>query len=106
MLFYDNCDEDLKGIYEQLKHRYALVLTTTAALDEGFTVDCPILVGKAHGQIIELYLDCEMFVMDVMDAEQTKGTHWHPNDAESAIEYIVDFMEGKSDYELTPFKKQ
>ena len=106
MLFYDNCDEDLKVIYEQLKDRYALVLTTTAALDEGFTVDCPILVGKAHGQIIELYLDCEMFVMDVMDAEQTKGTHWHPNDAESAIEYIVDFMEGKSDYELTPFKKQ
>ena len=106
MLFYDNCDEDLKVIYEQLKDRYALVFTTTAALDEGFTVDCPILVGKAHGQIIELYLDCEMFVMDVMDAEQTKGTHWHPNDVESAIEYIVDFMEGKSDYELTPFKKQ
>lgn len=106
MLFYDNCDEDLKVIYEQLKDRYALVLTTTAALDEGFTVDCPILVGKAHGQIIELYLDCEMFVMDVMDAEQTKGTHWHPYDVESAIEYIVDFMEGKSDYELTPFKKQ
>ena len=106
MLFYDNCDDDLKVIYAQLKDRYALELTTTAALDEGFTVDCPILVGKAHGQILELYLDCEMFVMDVMDAEQTKGTHWHPNDVESAIEYIVDFMEGKSDYELTPFKKQ
>ena len=106
MLFYDNCDEDLKVIYEQLKDRYELILTTTAALDEGFTVDCPILVGKAHGQILELYLDEEMFVMDVMDAEQTKGTHWHPNDVESAIEYIVDFMEGKADYELTPFKKQ
>jgi hypothetical protein len=106
MLFYNNCDNDLKVIYEQLKDRYALVLTNTAALDEGFTVDCPILVGKAHGQIIELYLDCEMFVMDVMDAAQTKGTHWHPNDVESAIEYIVEFMEGKSDYELTPFKKQ
>jgi hypothetical protein len=97
---------DSRPIYEQLKDRYPLVLTTSAALDEGFTVDCPILVGKAHGQIIELYLYCEMFVMDVMDAEQTKGTHWHPNDVESAIEYIVDFMEGKADYELTPFKKQ
>ena len=106
MLFYDNCDEDLKVIYEQLKDRYALVLTTTAALDEGFTVDCPILVGKAHGQIIELYLDCEMFVMDVMDAAQTKGTHWHPNDVEDAVKDIVKFMDGKADYELTPFKKQ
>ena len=94
------------AVYNQLKDRYPLVLTNTMALDEGFTIDCPILVGKAHGQIIELYLDCEMFVMDVMDAEQTKGTHWHPNDVESAIEYIVDFMEGKADYELTPFKKQ
>ena len=106
MLFFDNCDDDLKVIYEQLKDRYELILTNTAALDEGFTVDCPILVGKAHGQIIELYLDCEMFVMDVMDAEQTKGTHWHPIDVESAVKDITEFMEGKSDYELTPFKKQ
>lgn len=106
MLFYDNCDDDLKVIYEQLKGRYPLVLTTTAALDEGFTVDCPILVGKAHGQILELYLDEEMFVMDVMDAAQTKGTHWHPNDVEDAVKDIVKFMEGKADYELTPFKKQ
>jgi hypothetical protein len=106
MLFYDNCDEDLKVIYEQLKDRYELILTTTAALDEGFTVDCPILVGKAHGQIMELYLDEEMFVMDVMDAEQTKGTHWHPNDVEDAVKDIVKFMDGKSDYDLTPFKKQ
>ena len=106
MLFYDNCDDDLKVIYEQLKDRYPLVLTTSAALDEGFTVDCPILVGKAHGQILELYLDEEMFVMDVMDAAQTKGTHWHPNDVEDAVKDIVKFMDGKADYELTPFKKQ
>lgn len=106
MLFYDNCDDDLKVIYAQLKDRYALELTTTTALDEGFTVDCPILVGKAHGQILELYLDEEMFVMDVMDAEQTKGTHWHPNDVEDAVKDIVKFMDGKSDYDLTPFKKQ
>ena len=106
MLFYDNCDDDLKVIYEQLKDRYPLVLTTSAALDEGFTVDCPILVGKAHGQILELYLDGKMFVMDVMDAAQTKGTHWHPNDVEDAVKDIVKFMDGKADYELTPFKKQ
>ena len=103
---HNNTDDDLKAIYEQLKDRYELVLTNTAALDEGFTVDCPILVGKAHGQIIELYLDCAMFVMDVMDAEQTKGTHRHPNDVESAIEYIVEFMDGKSDYEMYPFKQE
>ena len=93
------------AVFEQLKDRYPLLLTNTMALDEGFTVDCPIIVGKAHGQIIELYSDGDMFVLDVMDAAQTMGTHWHPNDVEMAVEDIAEFMEGKSDYDLYPFMK-
>ncbi len=50
------------------------------------------LVGKAHGQIIELYEDGGDFILDVMDAEQTKGTHWHPNDVEGAIGYITSII--------------
>ena len=93
-------------VYERLKERYSLVLTTTSALDEGFTIDCPIIVGKAHGQIIELYdEDVGFFVMDVMDKEQTKGTHWHPFDVEDAVECIIEFMEGKTDYEMRPFRQ-
>lgn len=94
------------AVYHQLKDRYPLILTNTMALDEGFTVDCPILVGKAHGQIIELYSDDDMFILDVMDEAQTKGTHWHPNDVDSAIEDIQKFMNGKSDYEMFPFKQK
>lgn len=75
------------------------------ALDEGFTIDCPIVVGKAHGQIIELYEDGGVFVLEVMDAAKTKGSHWHPNDVESAIDDIVNFMEGKSDYKMCHFRK-
>ena len=75
------------------------------ALDEGFTIDCPVVVGKAHGQIIGLYKDGGDFVLDVMDAEKTKGTHWYPNDVESAIDDIVKFMEGKSDYKMCYFRK-
>lgn len=96
--------DNVLKVYKQLKEEYDLVLTTTATLDEGFTVDSPILVGKAHGQIIELYDDGGGFVMDVMDAEQTKGTHWHPYDVKSAVDDIVHFMEGKSDYEMHPFR--
>ena len=92
-------------VYEQLKDRYDLVLTTTLALNEGFTIDCPIVVGEAHGHIIELYDDGGGFVMDVMDTEQTKGTHWHPFDIEEAIDCIVEFMEGKSDYKMYPFRQ-
>lgn len=96
--------DDVIEVYKQLKDRYDFILTTTFALDEGFTVDCPIIVGKAHNQIIELYEDGGDFVLDVMDEKQTKGTHWHPNDVEGAVDDIVKFMEGKSDYEMAPFR--
>ena len=60
-------DKNVLEVYAQLKDRYDLILTTTSALDEDFTIDCPILIGNAHEQIIELYSDGDMFVMDVMD---------------------------------------
>ncbi len=92
------------SVYKQLEGRYDLILTTTSALNEGFTIDCPIIVGKAHGQIIELY-ECGDFVLDVMDEAQTMGTHWHPYDVEDAVKDIVKFMEGESDYPMYPFKQ-
>lgn len=97
--------EDVFAVYDQLKDRYPLVMTTTLALDEGYTVDCPILAGKAHGQIMELYEDDGMFILDVMDDAQTQGTHWHPCDVEDAVDDITEFMKGKSDYDLYPFKQ-
>ena len=93
----------MKAVYEALKDRYDLVLTNAYALNEGYTEDCLVLVGKAHGQIIELYEWGGDFVLDVMDEAQTKGTHWHPNDVETAVEDIAEFMEGKRDYPLSPF---
>ena len=100
----EKTNQDIYNIYEQLKNKYDLILTKTSALDEGFTIDCPIIVGKSHGQIIELYVCDGMFVMDVIDAEKTKGTHWHPYEIDDAIKDIVEFMNGKSDYKLYPFK--
>lgn len=96
-------EQHVIAVYNQIKDRYPLLLTNTMDLDEGFTIDCPILVGKAHGQILELYSDGDMFILDVMDEAQTKGTHWHPNDTDNAIEDIIAFMEGTSQYELFPF---
>ena len=100
----------LKTFFEVLKYlkvyriHFALSIILTA-VSVALTLYIPILVGNAHEQIIELYSDGDMFVMDVMDQAQTKGTHWHPNDVDSAVEDIVEFMEGKSDYELFPFKQ-
>ena len=104
---FDITVNDVLDVYQQLKDRYSLVLTTTSALnaefDAGFTIDCPIIVGKTHGQIIWLYECDDMFVMDVMDDAQTKGTHWHPFNVECAVHDIENFMNGKADYKMQPF---
>ena len=106
---FEITENDVLEVYKRLKDVYPLVLTTTSALntesDAGFTIDCPIIVFKAHEQILQLYAYEDDFVMDVMDNEQTKGTHWHPDTVESAICHITDFMNGKSDYKMLPFKK-
>ena len=102
---FETTDKEILAVYEQLKDKYDLLLTTSFALDEGFTVDCPVLVGKAHGQIMELYNDGCFFVLDIMDEAQTKGTHLHPNDVKAAAAYIEEFMNGNLDYELYPFKQ-
>ena len=106
---FDITVNDVLNVYKQLKDSYPLVLTTTSALnaelDAGFTIDCPIIVAKAHGQIIWLYECDDIFVMDVTDEEQTKGTHWHPYNVEYAVHDIEDFINGKSNYDLQPFRQ-
>ena len=93
--------EDLLAVYEQLKDKYDLILTDTGSVDDGFTIDCPIIVGKAHGHILWLYEDGGDFVLDVINEEHTKGTHWHPYNVERAVKAISEFMDGRSDYELS-----
>lgn len=97
-------EKDVLTVYEQLKNRYDLVLTTTGTL-EGYSMDCPIVVGEANGLIVELYAYEGDFILDIKDAERTKGTHGHPLDVDDAIDWIVEFMEGKSDYILHPFRQ-
>ena len=100
---FDITDNDVISVYEKLKGKYDLILTRTHLVDDGFTIDCPIIVGKAHGQIIQLYACESLFIMDVLNMEGTMGTHWHPYDIESAAGDIAEFMEGKSDYPLISF---
>lgn len=99
-----NTEAELPAVYEQLKDQYGIVLTTTSAVDDGFTVDCPIIVCEAHGQIMWLYAYEDVFVMDVMDAEKTKGTHWHPPTVEDAVRDMREFLNGRGDYCMETFK--
>ena len=105
-MFNDITTADVFAVYEQLKDKYPLEMTTAFALDDGFEEDCPVLAGKAHGQAIQLYEHGNMFVLDVMDEARTQGTHWHPCDVKGAVGDIAEFMEGKSDYEFYPFNME
>lgn len=98
--------QDVLTVYQQLKDKYDLILTTTAELDDGFTIDVPIIVGKAHGQIIQLYAYEDIFVMDVLNDEKTMCTHWHPYDVDMAVKDIVEFMDGKNDYQLAKLPQE
>lgn len=99
-------DDDVFAVYKQLKDRYDLVMTTTFAADAGFEEDSPLLLANAHGLVLLLYAWGGDFVLDVMDADLKKGTHWHPFDVESAVKDIVQFMEAKPNYDLCRFPKQ
>lgn len=100
---FDITDNDVLLVYEKLKGKYDLTLTRTSLVDDGFRIDCPIIVGKAHGQIIQLYACESLFIMDVLNSDSTMGTHWHPYDIEGAANDIAEFMEGKNDYTLIKF---
>lgn len=91
-------------VYNQLKEKYSIKLTNTAALNDGFSIDCPILVAAAHDQILYLYDYGGDFVLDVLNADKTKGCHWHPVDTKSAVSDIVAFIEGTTDYPLVDYQ--
>ncbi len=104
---FDITVDHLFEVYKQLEGRSDLVMTTTSVLNaevhDEFTIDCPIIVCKAHDKILYLYVYEEMFILDVMDNTRTKGTHWHPNNVEYAVYDIEEFMNGKADYKMQPF---
>lgn len=101
----DITPEDLYRVYDQLKDKYDLTLDNSLLLDPNFTVDCPVLVGRANGLIMWLYEDEGLFIMDVMDATQTKGVHFHPLDVPEALDDIVAFMEGTEQYDLSAYNR-
>ncbi len=103
---FDIAENDLFIVYERLKDRYALTLTNTLAVDDGFRVDIPILTACAHDRILWLYAYEGVFILDVMDSGHTKGTHFHPMDTAQAMCDITAFMEGTREYPMVPLPKQ
>ena len=89
---------EIQRIYDRLKDIYPLTLTTTLALNDGSTIDVPVIRGTAEGGRFDLYKEDEdsgLFVFSVEfygKDDDDKYTHGHPYDADEAVKYIEDFM--------------
>lgn len=85
---------ELQQIYDQLKDRYPLTFTNTFALDDGFTADLPIIVGRNAAAAFWLY-DDGILVFSVEVPGKKHHDHWHPQSVEEAVQAVIDFMEGR-----------
>lgn len=101
---------DIELIYEKVKDSHNLLLTNTAALNDGFTWDVPVIYGEAEQGRFWLYADEDVpephglqFVFSVEYEKRTYfrkrlikcHTHWHPQTVDEAVEDLNNFMRGK-----------
>lgn len=92
--------QDLTLIFEKLKNTYCLTLTTTAALNDGYTIDVPVIRGIGSDRRFDLYKEDDCFFVFSMEffqkSDEDKYSHAHPYDVESAITLINKFMQEKN----------
>ena len=82
-------------IYEQLKDRYPLIRTNAFALDDGFTEDMPVLVGRNNDAECWLYEWGGDFVFSVEIPGMPYRDHRHPQSIDEAVLAVIGFMEQK-----------
>ena len=82
-------------IYNKLKNIYELKLTTTDKLDDGFTIDVPVIVGESKKGTFWLYQEEHEENIFVFSIRYNNGerTHTHPYMIDDAIQTIKEFME-------------
>ena len=56
---------ELRFIYEKMKDKYDLVLTNTFALNDGYTIDVPVIRGFSLDRRFDLYKEEDLFVFSV-----------------------------------------
>lgn len=93
--------KDLKFIYDQLKNDYDIVFTTTFALNDGYTIDVPVIRGTGADRRFDLYKEDDLYVFSAELFEKSPDEryfHSHPVNTEIAIIWIKEFMSGKNEF--------
>ena len=85
---------NLEAVYDRLKGKYDLTLTTGLALNAGFGWNLPVLTGTGKLGTFYLYDEGAGPVFDY-DTEEGKAVwHCHP-DTDEALVLVAAFMDGK-----------
>jgi len=93
--------KDLKLIYDQLKNDYDIVFTTTFALNDGYTIDVPVIRGTGADRRFDLYKEddrCDFSAELFEKSPDDRYFHSHPVNTEIAIIWIKEFMSGKNEF--------
>lgn len=80
-------------IFNRLRERFPVTLTTAFAVDDGFTEDLPILVGQTGTSDFWLYLYDDELVLSYGVPGQAPRDHSHPQSADEAVRWLTDLME-------------
>ena len=97
---------DLILIYQQLKDRYNLKLTNAFSLNAGFREDFQVLFGQSAKNKFYLYHDDVIAIFDIENQAGTLADHWHPDNAQEAMQMVVDFMEDTCEFDWWPIQQE
>ena len=85
---------NLEFIYDKLKDKYDLELTTGLALNAGFDWNMKVLTGRSVLGRFYLYDNGANAILDYDTEQGIANKHWHPNDNAEALSYVASFMDG------------
>ena len=85
---------DLSYIYQNLKDKYSLTLTNALSLNAGFGWDMEVLTGESDLGRFYLYDEGVHYILNYDTEDGMANKHWHPENTEEALCYVVAFMEG------------
>lgn len=88
-------DTDVIKIYENLKNRYPIKLSSSIDLGFKSKVDFPVLHGQSTLGRFELFFDDVSFPFYGMNENKEVFSHFHLQTISEAEETIINFMEGK-----------
>ena len=88
-------ETDISSVYERIRHKYSVSLSSSLELDFKSPVDFPVLHGRSALGSFEVFFDDVSFPFYAMRENGEVYAHWHLQTLDEVEKTVADFMEGK-----------